>query len=242
MLALITLVVSEPAGASAFPGENGKIAFASKRAGGGDFDIYAFSSHGAPLGVLTNDPANDYAPAWSPDGTRIAYQSADEIFTMDANGGHKVQLTNNPPGNFGPSFSPGGNKIAYVKVVGDFGGNAWQIYTMNTDGGGMTQLTNYPAKKFYPTYSPDGTKIAYSAFDGNDYEIYAMNADGTGVHPLTDNTTNDGVPSYSPDGTKIAYGSRGDQASNPDGDWEIYVMNATDGSGKKNLTDNNTYD
>jgi Tol biopolymer transport system component/subtilisin-like proprotein convertase family protein len=231
--------VNEPAG-GAFPGQNGKIAFVSDRAGNNE--IYAFSSHGAPLVRLTNDPANDYAPAWSPDGTRIAYESGDEIFTMDANGGHKVQVTNNTTSNFGPSYSPDGNKIAYVKIVGDQAGNDWQIYTSNTGGGGETQLTNYPAKKFYPTYSPDGTKIAYGGWDGKDYEIYTMNADGTGVHQLTDNTTNDGVPSYSPDGTKIAYGSRGDQASNPDGDWEIYVMNATDGSGEKNLTDNGTYD
>jgi Tol biopolymer transport system component len=71
-----------------------------------------------------------------------------------------------------------------------------------------------------------------------DREIFRMNSNGTGARQLTYNTGHDGEPTLSPDGTKIAYMSRGDQASNPEGDWEIYVMSALDGSGNRHLTDN----
>ena len=75
-----------------------------------------------------------------------------------------------------------------------------------------------------------------------DNEIFTMNTDGTGARQLTFNDVDDAEPTLSPDGRKIAYMSRGDQASNPEGDIEIYVMKAADGMGKKNLTDNEASD
>src|SRR5215203_3811788 len=71
-----------------------------------------------------------------------------------------------------------------------------------------------------------------------DNEIFTMNPDGTGVRQLTFNDVEDAEPALSPDGVKIAYMSRGDQTSNPEGDLEIYGMKASDGSGKKNLSNN----
>jgi subtilisin-like proprotein convertase family protein len=231
---VLMLVLVEPAGA-AFPGQNGKIAFTSDRAGG-NFEIWTFISRDAPLSRLTNNPAGDDGPAWSADGNKIVYESENEIFTMDANGEHKVQVTNNNTGDHQPSYSPDGNKIVYVKIEGSEAGNDWQIYTINTDGGGKVQLTNNQAKKFTPSYSPDGNKIAYAGFDGNDYEIYTINPNGTGgSQQLTNNRTNDISPSYSPDGNKIAYdGSDGN-------DREIYTMNAN-GGGKIQLTNNDAND
>jgi hypothetical protein len=71
-----------------------------------------------------------------------------------------------------------------------------------------------------------------------DREIFRMNPNGTGVRQLTFNGEHDGETVLSPDGTKSASMSRGDQTSNPKGDWEIYVVNAADGSGNRNLTNN----
>jgi Tol biopolymer transport system component len=71
-----------------------------------------------------------------------------------------------------------------------------------------------------------------------DYEIFSMNPDGTGVKQLTFNSVNDFEPTLSPDATKVAYQSEGIQFSNQEGDAEIYVMNAGDGSSKKNLSNN----
>jgi dipeptidyl aminopeptidase/acylaminoacyl peptidase len=71
-----------------------------------------------------------------------------------------------------------------------------------------------------------------------DDEILTMNTDGTGARQLTFNDVDDAEPTLSPDGRKIAYMSSGGQTSNPQGDLEIYVMKAADGTGTKNLTHN----
>ena len=63
-----------------------------------------------------------------------------------------------------------------------------------------------------------------------DQEIFTIRPDGTGLKQLTHNTVDDSTPVFSPDGKKIAYESTGDTASNPEGDTEIYVLNALDGT------------
>src|SRR5215217_3640419 len=71
-----------------------------------------------------------------------------------------------------------------------------------------------------------------------DYEVFKMNPDGTGVRQLTFNQVDEEYPTLSPNGKKIAYKSEGIQTTNPEGDEEVYTMNALDGSGKKNLSNN----
>ena len=71
-----------------------------------------------------------------------------------------------------------------------------------------------------------------------DEEIFIMNPDGTGIKQLTFNEVNDEEPTLSPDGTKVVYESDGIQNTNPQGDREVYVMNARDGSNNTNLTNN----
>jgi Tol biopolymer transport system component len=71
-----------------------------------------------------------------------------------------------------------------------------------------------------------------------DAEIFRMNPNGTGVRQLTFNQVFDTTPHLTPDGQKVVYQSRDSQPSNPEGDDEVYVMNASDGSAKKNLTNN----
>jgi hypothetical protein len=105
MLMLTILVVDEPAGA-AFPGENGKIAFESNR--DGNAEIYTMNPNGQGIDRLTNNPAGDFFPSWSPDGNKIAFYSLrdgdPEIYTMNANGTGVDRLTNNPAGDFFPSW------------------------------------------------------------------------------------------------------------------------------------------
>ncbi len=75
-----------------------------------------------------------------------------------------------------------------------------------------------------------------------DVEIFSMNPNGTGLKQLTFNEAVDIHPTLSPDGKKIAYTSFGTQTSNPEGDTEVYVMNALDGTGQKNLTNNDVHE
>jgi len=202
-----------------------KIAFTSAR-DGIKYQIYVMNADGSGQTRLTNDSFSDTSPEWSPDGTRIAFDSSlgssADIYVMNADGSGQTRLTNNPPGNldYDPAWSPDGARIAFLGTRDQNN----DIYVMNADGSGQTRLTNNPLWDTDPAWSPDGARIAFSsARDGNS-EIYVMNADGSGQTRLTNSLYSDD-PAWSPDGTRIAF----IRNSN------IYVMNA-DGSGQTQLT------
>jgi len=215
-------------------GTTGKIAFASDR--DGNNEIYVMNADGSNQTNLTNNPAWDNEPCFSPDGTKIAFKSySDEIFgiskiyVMNADGSNQTRLTNNLGRE--PCFSPDGTKIAFASNPNGI----FEIYVMNADGSNQTRLTNNWVIDWEPCFSPDGTKIAFASNRDGNYEIYVMNADGSNQTRLTNNWARDKEPCFSPDGTKIAF------ASDRDGNDEIYVMNA-DGSNVINLTNNPAWD
>jgi Tol biopolymer transport system component len=72
-----------PAGGAqaAFPGTNGKIAFASNA--DGDYEIYTVNPDGSGLDQLTTSPSDDTNPAWSPDGRWITFMRGDRVHVMD---------------------------------------------------------------------------------------------------------------------------------------------------------------
>jgi hypothetical protein len=84
-----------------FPGENGKIAFV-KNIGGVNYDIYVMNSNGSEQTRLTDNPANDFYPDWSPDGTKIVFWSDrdgtnnGEIYIMNADGSEQTNISNYP--------------------------------------------------------------------------------------------------------------------------------------------------
>jgi len=231
---LAVLAVGAPPAESAFPGGNGKIVFQTNR--DGNYEIYTMNADGTGQTRLTNNAAEDSAPAWSADGTRIAFHSNRdgnyEIYTMNANGTGQTRLTNNAAEDSQADWSPDGTKLVFRT---DRDGN-FEIYTMNATGTGQTRLTNNPALDRDPVWSPDGTKLAFGTNrDGND-EIYTMNATGTGPTNRTNNpAAGDLVPAWSPDGTKLAF------RTDRDGGFEIYTMNAN-GTGQTRLTNNAALD
>ena len=160
---LVALVgAAGPVGA-AFPGENGKIAFTSER--DGNDEIYVMNADGSGVERLTNNPAVDGFPAFSADGTKIAFSSYrnggnQDIFVMNANGSGPVNLTNNPALDQHPAFSPDGTRIAFMS---DRDGN-WETYAMNADGTGQTNLTNYPGYDYAPDWQPLATRYDFAGF------------------------------------------------------------------------------
>jgi Tol biopolymer transport system component len=233
----------------------------------GDYEIFKMNTDGLSVTQLTYNTANDLEPRLSPDGTKIAYRSEgiqtsnpegdSDIYVMNAlDGSGKKNLSNNglDVDDYVPAFSPDGKKIAYTSQgkqtsnpEGDF-----DVYRVNIfDVTRKKNLTNNGGgvDDYDPAFSPDGAKIAYqskgmqTSNPQGDFEVYRMNTlDGSGKKNLSNN---DGVhdyrPVFSPDGAKIADESYGTPSSNPEGDLEVYRINALDGTGKKNLSNNGLY-
>jgi Tol biopolymer transport system component len=183
-----------------------RIAFTSGR--DGNSELYLINSDGSQLKRLTNDPATDDFPLWSPDGKQLSFLSDRDgnwqLWAMDADGRNIRQLTFDPSYHHSPAWAPSGTQISYSSNAND---GDWEVYVMNTDGSNITNLTNSPGFDYSPNWSPDGSQVAFvSERDGNS-EIYVMNPDGSNQRRLTNNATADwlGSSAWSSTG-RILYG------------------------------------
>lgn len=160
--------------ASAGPPNPPRIAFVSTR--NGNQEIYSMTPLGNAQTNLSVNPANDYDPAWSPGGARIAFIRdlgfvGAQVFVMNANGSGQIRVTpisrTNHTDAAHPVWSPTGEKLAFER-----GG---KVYAINNNGTGQVLLSPVGTTAESPRWSPDGTRIAFAAKD----TLYVVNADGT---------------------------------------------------------------
>lgn len=222
VVAAITFGIG-PANAT-LPGKNGLIAFAATLDHGG---IATIGPDGSDEQLI---PGTDGAtnPAWSPDGTQIAFDRGG-VWVMDADGSDAHQLV--AGSTFHLSWSPDGTQIAYDTDVD----GADQIAVVAADGTGAHQLSHCDDNCDSPAWSPDGTQIAYGANGATGHQLWIMNADGTHAREITHGPeSNESDPSWSPDGTEIATVHDDFSTGIPSATSTIRVMNV-DGSGAHDL-------
>jgi TolB protein len=197
-------------------------------------------------------------PAWSPDGSRIVFESTRDgpdadIFVMNADGSGVVQLTRNDVSDSTPVFTPDGRFIVWAS---ELDGNL-DVYRMTADGSNPVNLTRHPGADGHPRLSPDGRRIYFNSNRSSDpatfargtmdrehnHEIYTMALDGGDVRRVTDLPDWDTYPAPSPDGTQLLWrrvaptGGKSESGRNS----EVFWMNLATGE-IRNVTRHQAYD
>ena len=233
ILACFLLTVAFYAQASDAP----HIAFTSER--DGNNEIYIMDTKGKNLQNLTNHPARDFQPAFSPDGRWMAYVSDrdgnNRIYLMNRNNNVIRPLTNHlaSKGDLDPNWSPDGQWIAFTFIEGEGPASQYNIYKINVNSGDLQQLTDTGYNRF-PRWSPDGDRILFysSRKEGND--LFLMKSNGKSARRVRERRFGGGHPTWSPDGKQIAYRMT-DLAG-----VGIYIM-TDDGQNNRRITRENTW-
>jgi TolB protein len=168
---------------------------------------------------LTGRPGQDYSPAWSPDGRRIAFASVrggltPSIWVMNADGARQRRLTR-LSGEY-PAWSPDGRAIAFDRLT--FGPTGWDIWTVNADGSHSRSLIASTADEQGAAWSPDGKAIAYGSSRGAQAgykRIWLANTNGSDQHLLTNRVGE--RPAWSRRGTYLLFTAGGIFVVRPDG-------------------------
>ena len=173
-------------------------------------DIFVVPALGGTSTNLTNHPASDWSPAWSRDGTRIAFASDRDgpvdLYIMNADGSGVVRIGTGVGMAWKPTWSPDGARLAFTCIVDPVSSPWWSaptnldICAINADGSGFARLTSEPGYDSDPDWSPDGARILFAA----GLDLVVMNPDGSDVTRINPGVPA-GTPSWSSDGTRIAF-------------------------------------
>ncbi|MDL1950173.1 hypothetical protein FBQ97_10215 [Acidobacteria bacterium ACD] len=200
-----------------------KIAFVSDRDGRGSKEVYVMDWDGENQRPLTATRSLSLFPEFSPDGTRVVYQSflrsRPDLFWVSSAGGQQTRVPVTTDLNTSPSFSPDGKTVVYN---GSLRGNP-EIFVVGLDGSGFRRLTDSASVDASPTFAPNGREIAFTSNRQGSPQIYLMDIEGTNVRRLTFAGNWSDEAAFSPKGDRMAYACRNE------GDFQICVLDLASG-------------
>ncbi|MCI0777636.1 MAG: PD40 domain-containing protein [Chloroflexi bacterium] len=207
-------------------GSQQRIVFISDR--DGNAEVYVMNSNGSDVLRLTETPAEELSPVWSPLGDTIAFIRIDgestAFFAIDADGTNERLLAETDvlySRLSDAAWSPDGSQLV-LQLAQD--GNT-NLFVVSSDGSGQEVLSEN-AELFVASWAPDGERILIQAGLAPAPRLFSVRPDGTDQLELTEDAR---FASWSPDASQIAF------VSERDGNSEVYVMNA-DGTGLVNVS------
>ncbi len=245
VVCVVSLLAAPRPAVAAFPGTNGHIAFVSDRdpLGTGNTQVFVMGTNGENPTNLSTNSENEEGPAFSADGSMIAYVAerdfevdpfpGEDLYVMRADGTGKRRLTRSEVDESQPAFSPDGSRLAFTSLKnGSFG---TEIHLINLDGSGESTLLA-PSGGSFISYSDPGLVprrdgIAYTRSEGSGTDVWVIDL-LTGIQTrLTEGADGGREPDWSPDGSRIVYATIPSGGAAPD----VWSMSA-DGSAKARLT------
>lgn len=211
-----------------------KIAMSCDRSG--KKEIYMMDFDGTNVKQITNHKSIAFAPAWSPDGTKLAYSLFTrhrnnvkniDLYEFDFNSSTYRMLSNRKGMNSGAAYTPDGKKIA---VTMSFLGNP-EIFTLDPTTHMVTPIVKSFGFDVDPAWSPDGRSLAFVSSRAGPAMVYSTQLDTGKTERLTYAGKYNATPSWSPQNNKIAF------AGWIDRHFDIFIINP-DGTNIQRLTQN----
>ncbi len=205
-----TLIAVAPAPTPDYLSAGGSVAFVVRH--GGNDDIYALSISRERPARLTNDPADDRDPAWSPDGRVLSFASRRagnwDLYLLDVASLAVTRLTRNIAFDANPSWSPDGQWLVFESYREE----NMDIYIMPVTGGDPIRLTMHPAADYAPTWSPSGRHIAFVSWRTGNPDIHLLSLDDArdeaAVNISRSSDIEEDHPSWHPGGDYLAFTGR----------------------------------
>lgn len=203
---LVTLApVSTASGLSA--GTNGRIAFERESVAGDhtQVDILTVQPGATTATRLTTTPnRNEFGPAWSPDGTTIAFWRTPapfgpgSLWVMNADGSNANRLTSGVDAR-DPSWNPAGTRLVFQK--------GFDLHTVSASGGELTRITKGPTLDFEPAWSPNGRRIAFTRGHetGDVGDIVVLDRRTGTISRVTRSSAYDHQVEWAPDGRHLVF-------------------------------------